>query len=335
MATYFPSVTNQRDVLLTPYLGDQKFTSYSEASLHPGNVMMYLNQPSSGSYSDILSGSSLSPQTCYGSAGGRNEMMFIPPTSDRVSMQSIDGQFNAVTGEPLGNSVNGDSQVIPRTQLGVPDGEQNIQCQGLSLSLGTQIPSSVSVASFGSRYPNACPSSFLNTSLPLSRNVAISCEGDESNQGKELRTAESLLSGFSGGNHDNTRTETFCNPHSTVSPKEMLSDRYPYEQSSFTNSILNSKYLKAAQQLLDELVNVWRALKQRGSIKHQNNQGIGLDGSKETDGRSNSQSVHKSSDPGDLTNNSSCELSPAELQDLQNKKTRLLSMLDEVNLLAS
>jgi hypothetical protein len=315
MATYFPGVTNQRDVLLTPYLGDQKFTSYSEAPLHPGNVMMYLNQPSSGSYSDILSGSSLSPQNCYGSAGGRNEMMFIPPTGGRVSMQAIDGQFNAVTGEPLGNSVNGDSQVVARTQLGVPDGEQNIQCQGLSLSLGTQIPSSVSVASFGSQYPNACPSSFFNTSLPLSRNVAIS--------------------GSSGGNHDNTRTETFCNPHSTVSPKEMLSDRYPYEQSSFTSSILNSKYLKAAQQLLDEMVNVWRALKQRGSIKHQNNQGIGLDGSKETDGRSNSQSAHKSSDPGDLTNNSSCELSPAELQDLQNKKTRLLSMLDEVNLLAS
>lgn len=331
MATYFPSLTNQRDVLLTPYLGDQKFTSYSEAPLHPGNVMMYLNQASSGSYSDILSGSSLSSQNCY----GRNEMMFIPPTSDRVSMQSINGQYNAVTGEPLGSSVTGDSQVIPRTQLGVPVGEQNIQCQGLSLSLGTQIPSSVSVASFGRRYPNPCPSSFLNSSLPLSGNGAISCKGDENNQGKELRTAECLLSGFSGANHDNTRTETFWNPHSSVSPKEMLSDRYPYEPSSFTNTILNSKYLKAAQQLLDELVSVWRALKQRGSIKHQNTQGIGLDGFKETDGRSNSQSVQKSSDPSESTTNSSCELSPAELQDLQNKKTRLLSMLDEVNLLPS
>lgn len=331
MATYFPGLSNQRDVLMSPYPGDQKAASYSEPPLHPGNVMMYLNQASSGSYSDVFSGSSLSPQNCYGSVGGRNEMMFILPTNDRVGVESVDGQFNAVTGEPIGNSVAGDSHVTPRTQLGVPDSEQNIQCQGLSLSLGTQIPTSVSVASFGSRYPNPGPASFLNTSLPLSRNGAMSCKGDESNQDKELRNAECLLSGFSGANHDDSRTETFGNPHSSVNLKDMISDRYPYEPSCYANTILNSKFLKAVQQLLDEVVNVRRALKQRGPIKHQTTHRNGLDGSKETDGRSTSQSVQMSSDPGESTTNSSCELSPAERQDLQNKKTKLLSMLDEVD----
>lgn len=319
MATYFPNVSNQRDCLQTPYLGDQKFASYSEAPFHPNNIMMYMNQASSGSYSDILSGSSL-PPNCDESVGGRNEMMFIPPIDNRESMQSIDARLNAVTGDHLGNSVTGNSQVIPRRQLGVPDGEQNIQSQGLSLSLSTQMPSAVSVASFGSEYPNPGLSSFLGNT---------SCKGDENNRYKDLRSAECLLSGFPGGNHNTTKPEALCNPHSSMNPKEMLCDQYLYEPSAFATTILNSRYLKASQQLLDEAVNVRKALKQRGLNKHQI-QGIGLDVSKEADGRSNTQSVQMSSDPGESTTNSSCELSPAERQDLQNKKTTLLSMLDEV-----
>ncbi|KAK7825130.1 bel1-like homeodomain protein 7 [Quercus suber] len=115
-----------------------------------------------------------------------------------------------------------------------------------------------------------------------------------------------------------------------MNPKEMLLDQYLCEPSAFATTILNSRYLKASQQLLDEVVNVRKALKQRGLNKHQI-QGIGLDVSKEADGRSNTQSVQMSSDPGESTTNSSCELSPAERQDLQNKKTTLLSMLDEVD----
>ncbi|KAK9998398.1 hypothetical protein SO802_018001 [Lithocarpus litseifolius] len=283
MATYFPNVSNQRDYLQTQYLGDQKFASYSEAPFHPNSVMMYMNQASSGSYLDILSGNSL-PPNCDESVGGRNGMMFIPPIDNRESMQSINARLNTVTGDHLGNSVTGNSQVIPRRQLGVPDGEQNIQSQGLSLSLSTQMPSAVSVASF-----------------------------------------ECLLSGFPRGNHNTTKPEALCNPHSSMNPKEMLCNQYLYEPSAFATTILNSRYLKASQQFLDEVVNVRKALKQRGLNKHQI-QGTGLDVSKEADGRSNTQYVQMSADPGESTTNSSCELSPAERQDIQNKKTTLLSM---------
>ncbi|KAF5462072.1 hypothetical protein F2P56_018112 [Juglans regia] len=256
MATYFQSLSNQRDVLQTPYPGDTKFASYSEPPFHPGNIMMYLNQASSASYSDILSGGSLSPLNRDESVGGRNEMTLVPPSGDRASMQPIDGQLNSLPGDPLIESATGDSQMIPRTQLGVSAGEQNIQCQGLlSLSLGTQMPSAIPVASFGNQYPNP----------------------------------------------------------------------------GFANTMLNSKYLKPAQQLLDEVVNVKKALKQHGLNRHQSILGIGLDGSKEKDGRSSSWSAKISSDPGESTPNSFCELSPAEQQDLQNRKTKLLSMLDEVD----
>ncbi|KAK9984010.1 hypothetical protein SO802_033535 [Lithocarpus litseifolius] len=256
MATYFPNVSNQGDCLQTQYLGDQKFASYSEAPFHPNSVMMYMNQASSGSYLDILSGNSL-PPNCDESVGGRNGMMFIPPIDNRESMQSINARLNTVTGDHLGNSVTGNSQVIPRRQLGVPD--------------------------------------------------------------------ECLLSGFPGGNHNTTKPEALCNPHSSMNPKEMLCDQYLYEPSAFATTILNSRYLKASQQFLDEVVNVRKALKQRGLNKHQI-QGTGLDVSKEADGRSNTQYVQMSADLGESTTNSSCELSPAERQDIQNKKTTLLSM---------
>ncbi|KAL0012587.1 hypothetical protein SO802_007695 [Lithocarpus litseifolius] len=232
MATYFPNVSNQRDCLQTQYLANQKFASYSKAPFHPNSIMMYMNQASSGSYLDILSGNSL-PPNCDESVGGRNEMMFIPPIDNRESMQSIDARLNAVT--------------------------------------------------------------------------------------------ECLLSGFPGGNHNTTKPEALCNPHSSINPKEMLCDQYLYEPSAFATTILNSRYLKASQQFLDEVVNVRKALKQRGLYKHQI-QGTGLDVSKEADGRSNTQSVQMSANPGESTTNSSCELSLAERQDIQNKKTTLLSM---------
>ncbi|KAK8683752.1 hypothetical protein V6N13_039802 [Hibiscus sabdariffa] len=85
---------------------------------------------------------------------------------------------------------------------------------------------------------------------------------------------------------------------------------------SFASTILNSIYLKVAQELLNELINVQQALRQPHLDKNLSSQ------PKSSDGMSFklSESVKTSS-----------ELSPAERQDLQNKKTKLLSMQDEVD----
>ncbi|KAJ1687091.1 hypothetical protein LUZ63_018481 [Rhynchospora breviuscula] len=96
--------------------------------------------------------------------------------------------------------------------------------------------------------------------------------------------------------------------------------------SNFTNSISNSKYLKAAQELLDGVVNMKEALKQRGG-KNQNQATASGSGGKEK------------ADPGakiednshEVAGNSASDLSPSERQDLQNKVTKLLAMLDEVD----
>ncbi|XP_015884961.3 BEL1-like homeodomain protein 7 [Ziziphus jujuba] len=308
MATHLSNLSNPKYDLLTPYPGDEKFASYPKPPFGPGNMMMYLNQASpAGSYSMIMPVGSTSSNNCVDSVEGRNEMMFIPPM-----------------GDPGGSSANGDTLAVPRTQLpGSLNGEQNVHYQGLSLSLGTQIPSAVSLPSFPYQCPNPNLSSVLGTCIPMSVNDVLSCKDDQSNPNGELRNVEYLTSGFFGGGHNAIKTEGFYNQLCSVSSKEMNIGQYPFEPSGVAHNILNTKYLKAAQQLLDEVVNVRKALKQPGL----NKQGIGS----ETDGKSNHRSLQISSDPSESSTNSSSELSPAERQELENKKTKLLSMLDELD----
>ncbi|KAJ0025151.1 hypothetical protein Pint_09023 [Pistacia integerrima] len=307
MTTYNSSVSYKREGFATSFSGDQKFVNCVDPPSRPDNVTMYVSQ-ASGSYSEILS--SFAPHNYAGipSTGVRNEMIFIPPTSGAASLPSIDGQLNTETGNSFQNSVSGDSKVIS-----VHDGEQNFQCQGLSLSLGTKMSSVGSLPSFQYQYPNPNFSSFLSSHLPVSGKGTLCCEGDESEKGKELRNPEGLLSDF--------ETQAFYNSQHSISHNELHSSMYQYEPTGFTNTSLKSKYIKAAQELLDEVINVQKALKRSDSNKEQNCHGTGLDDSKGTDGKSSSRSV----------TNSSPELSHAERQDLQNKKTKLLSMLEEVD----
>ncbi|GFP95149.1 bel1-like homeodomain protein 6 [Phtheirospermum japonicum] len=84
--------------------------------------------------------------------------------------------------------------------------------------------------------------------------------------------------------------------------------------SDFTGTICNSKYLRAARELLDELVNVHRVSKL--SV-----------GSTGTDAKRDGLS----GEVQESTNNGSRELSQSERHELQNKLTKLVSMLDEVD----
>ncbi|XP_042494423.1 BEL1-like homeodomain protein 7 [Macadamia integrifolia] len=353
MATYFPGSSNQREGMPTLYARDPvTTTSYAEASVLPGNMMMYLN------YSESLAGNSQPQQNCVelpsvGTSGstatqqgsfsnlmsshlgdqqqqfgvwrdGRNEMMFMRPAGGSTSMQSL--------GE--------DSQVGLQTQLGILHGGQNLQGQGLSLSLSTQIPSTIPVPPFQYRNSNPGFSSLLNSSHPSMSgdggSGTSSSKDDESSQGKQqLRDAEYLPPGFSGANRDDIKGEALNNFQYSMGPKLMHSDPSPYGLTGLANTIPNSKYLKAVQQLLDEVVNVHKALKQSESDKHQKFHGSGLKDPKETEGESNDgtqllTTSGTSSKPQESGTNNA-ELSPAERQDLQNKMTKLLSMLDEVD----
>jgi hypothetical protein len=82
--------------------------------------------------------------------------------------------------------------------------------------------------------------------------------------------------------------------------------------------IQNSKYLKAARELLDEVVNVRDAIKRKGDKNQSKDSGEGKD-------------AEKSEEKADEhEGNSSAELTPSERQDLQNKVSALMALLDQV-----
>ncbi|GLT92064.1 hypothetical protein SLE2022_099230 [Rubroshorea leprosula] len=272
--------------------------------------MIYLNQASAGEFSEILSGSSLSLQNCVQipSIGGRSEMSFIPSTSDTLNLQSVNGHLNIATTNQIHNPLTMDHQGIPRTQPSNLDAEHSFQSQGLSLSLGTQMQSAVPVPSF--QYLCQGYSSLFSNYLPFSGKGG---NGDESKGGMELRISNGSFPGESSNAFDG---EPFTNSQGSTSHKGIHSSIYQYEP-GFSNTISNSKYLKAAQELLDEVVNVQKALKHPDSNKDQSSQPKPASG--------------MPSEPTESVTNSSSELSPAERQELQTKKTKLLSMLDEVD----
>ncbi|XP_010437584.1 PREDICTED: BEL1-like homeodomain protein 6 [Camelina sativa] len=99
--------------------------------------------------------------------------------------------------------------------------------------------------------------------------------------------------------------------------KEYAIQSFPGGNQNFDvlRTIPNSMYLKAAQQLLDEAVNVRKALKQFQAEGDKNNEKP-----QETD--QNTQ---------DSSTNPPAEISQSERQEMQSKLTKLLSMLDEVD----
>ncbi|KAE9586154.1 hypothetical protein Lal_00010138 [Lupinus albus] len=292
---------------------------------------MYPNQAfSSGSYVEMLSGTPLLPHNYNESVGGKNGFNFITSISDTMTMHPINGHSNAETSDLACNSFvgAGDSHVVPRTQF---DRDQNARCQGLSLSLGTLMmpPSIASVPHFQHQYPDKGFTSLMTSSTPnIKGNASLN---DDEVSFKELRNAECMESVSSGGFHNSIRREDLYSPHPPICLDEGQSDSFLNGSSGFSNMILNSRYVKAAQELLDEIVNVRKALKQTGLEKQQSFRDIGLDSSKGYDGKSNSQSMQVSSGPSGSITNTSSELSPTERQNLLDKKTKLLSMLDEVD----
>lgn len=324
MATYYPNSSAQLDVLQAPYVRDQKFASYSDSPLLHGNMMMYLTS------SDISPNSSMNPQNGVemASINGRNEMMFIPPTGDSMCMQPMNGTLNSEAGENVGNSVPGELQLTSRSQMNMIDGEQNLQ--GLSLSLSTQMSTVVSSSPFQYQYSNPGLSSVLSPHLPLSaeNNVrAMSCKVDETSPSKDVRNTDYFPYEMQGEGHNNIRFGVLNNPQYSMNPKAMNCNSYQYEQAGMASTLSKSKYLKAAQQLLDEVVDVRDALKRFDSGKEQNPCKVD-DGSKESKGASQVASEGNESAAGSGTTQ---ELSPQERQELQNRLDKLHSMLDEVD----
>lgn len=200
-----------------------------------------------------------------------NEMVFIPPTSDVV-----------VTG------LNGN--------VTVSSNDLSFHGGGLSLSLGNQIQSTVSVSPFQYHYQNL--SNQLNYNNPNT-----SDENGKSSSHHQHQQSDHIIAS-SGYNNNGVG---FYN-------------NYRYETSGFVSNVLRSRYLKPTQQLLDEVVSVRKDLK-LGNKKMKNDKGQDFqNGSSDNNITEDEQSQPQPQ-----------ELSPSERQELQSKKSKLLTMVDEVN----
>ncbi|KAK4836005.1 hypothetical protein QYF36_017321 [Acer negundo] len=268
---------------------------HPEAPVLPGSVMMYMN---SGSYSDQQQNNCIDIQSMEASESTPQQQHFFSNLGGpRIGEQEFNAWRDSRNEMLVMQPMDGSTSIL--------HGGQNLQGQGLSLSLGTQIPSGIQMPTISYRNPNSGFTSFLSS------NSSISGEGGRngSSRDEQSRNAEYLPPGFSGGNQDNK------------------GDLSPYGMSSVARAIPNSKYLKAAQQLLDEVVNVRKALKQPDSEKSQSAHEQRMKSSNEGDGGSK----NATSNGQESSSNTTSELSHAERQELQNKLTKLLSMLDEVD----
>ncbi|KAL2504052.1 BEL1-like homeodomain protein 7 [Abeliophyllum distichum] len=232
----------------------------------------------------------------------RDEMVFIPPIGVPASMHVMPGFSD-------GDTVLTDPQFVPKQPHHAYSLEQNPQYHGLSLSLGSRVPNF-------NQYTNSSLSS------PLSLH-AVQSEAQVS-QINGLKNVEYLSFDLAGGTRDTVKYGAVNNVQLLTSPKEIHSTSL-HEATGITGTFWNSKYLSAARDLLDEVVNVHRALEKPD--KHHDFNLLGRDGSIGIDVKGDQMS----SEPHELTINASCELSPSERHDLQNKLTKLLSMLDEVD----
>ncbi|CAA3019501.1 BEL1-like homeodomain protein 3 [Olea europaea var. sylvestris] len=281
---------------------------------------MSLNQPSvTLNYAaNLFSGNSVSTSDHVEAETIRNrgEMVFIPPFGVPASMQQINRQLHAMPGYSDGDTVLTDSQFV-KQPLHTYSSEQNPLYNGLSLSLGSRVPSLVQGPSNINQYTD---SSF---SSPLSLH-AVHSQAQVS-QVNGLKNVEYLSFDLAGETRDTVNYGAVNGVQLLTSPKEIHSMSSLCEATGITRTFWNSKYLSAARDLLNEVVSVHRALEKPEKCQDFNS--LGRDGSIGTDVKGGLMS----SEPYELTTNASSELSPSERRDLQNKLTKLLSMLDEVD----
>lgn len=316
MATYFSNLTSQGDVVQTQYLQNSKLTPYQSSDL-PHNIM-YMNPSSSAAASlpELLPANSLAAHSYVEAhpVDNREEMLFMAPSSGNpVIMQPMDRQLDVAASFSGSNAVMVDPQSFAKNLIHVQNVDLN-QHQGLSLSLGNHVPSSsVQMPSYHNPYTNSGITSMLT--------AHVDHPDEHGSQSSDLKKAEYFSFDLTRGSNSSIKNGSLYDPQPSISPKEINSDSRLHDGAIIVGGMVySSKYVKAVQELLDEVVNVHQDAKQQG--KHRGFHSFVHDVSEETKLKSSCQSG--------MPAVSSDELSPTERNELHNKMTKLLSMLDEV-----
>ncbi|XP_073316513.1 uncharacterized protein [Primulina huaijiensis] len=318
MASFYSNASNEEDILPTTYSLSQKLISYPSSGL-PNNKA-YVSQPSvSESCLNLLSASTIlahdHAENNYIRSSG--EMTIIPPTGFPTDVRQVDTQLNFMCRFSDCDTVAVNPHAFSKELEHGHGPKQKSLSHGLCLSLGSQEQSLDQMTSNMNRYANSSLCSLLSSHV-LQSEVHLS-------QRINLKNVEYLSFDLSQGNQDAVKYEV-NNFQNLISSKDTISLPFLHQTSESSGTLCNSKYLKAAQDLLDEVVNVHRALETSGKSK--NKKLLGPDGSKETGARVGETSAEFH----ELTTKApDISLSPSERHNLQNKMTKLVSMLEEVD----
>ena len=190
-------------------------------------------------------------------------------------------------------------------------GKERTEANNVSASQETQaysrfggVSQMQDIQGFGSWRDQACDRSGFQPMSAIAGPTGVHQTG----QGLSLSLGSQILPGIHQG--------------MSPSPEHFRGNEYATQSISVGNpnmdvvrTIPNSKYLKAAQELLDEAVNVKKSLKQFQPEGDKN--------------KENPQETDKNHQDSNM--NPHAEIYQSERQELHNKLTKLLSMLDEVN----
>lgn len=283
---------------------------------------------------------------------GGNELTFMQTTDAAGSSQTLSGHLNnsgsmghqpvaeisqlGLRRAPMSSIQEQQSGMLPSglsLQLEHSHGSTG-HGQGLSLSLSPQQPSTVQLPSFQNQPTDSdinCPGISATSEENISRTDRSTSKWAGSLSAFRASSRDGMLgSGFSNTGFSGNLLAPGAN-------KQMHLDSSSTGAAGLSNVLIGSKYIKAAQQLLDEVVNVGKGIKP-DSAKHQKSQSwIGTTANKENSGAEGGGKDGAATAPtwrstsAQETNDRPSELSPAERQELQMKKAKLVAMLDEVD----
>ncbi|KAF5758289.1 putative transcription factor Homeodomain-TALE-BEL family [Helianthus annuus] len=213
------------------------------------------------------------------------------------NQSSSDTSFLELLSGSLQPSMQPNTRILSRVDgCNSLDDERNLNYRELSLSLGMQLPSSsMDLPAFQYNY--------LNSNLPNSSENSPHTNKVENSQNTEYLSFNSVGA---------------LKNEAVNSDRYLISDAYDGSY-GVVGRIMDPKYLKPSQELLEEVANLREALSQFKRNKHNNLHKLGVD---EKDSKFT---------PRESTTSSSGELSASEKQDLQNKVTKLFSLSDVVD----
>lgn len=284
MASYFGASEMQSDGLQTLYLMNPGYPGYSGETQTPSTNMIYLNS----------AGNQLNQGNLPHPNRQNQQLVGIPVQAQRATSQ-----------DPNRPSLSYNLWTPINPSMAVATAQNTHQIASTAAGDGRVI------ADMASQLGLRRLSDGLQPVVPSQRGLSLSLSPQKKPAYGGYRSETDIAPAeISPGGGDDMRVSGSSSSVSAVSNGI----------SSLQSVLTGSKYLKAAQQLLDEVVNVGNGFKSDDASK----------GTKGQMKANRDSPLMEASGGGEVNGKTAAELTTAERQEIQMKKAKLINMLDEV-----